>query len=314
MDKELKLKLQFFATTPIPGVAKRTDSNNYVEGQISYGQVIDLTLQENSWLFPGRTCTKAVLSNNGTIVVPTLDNAVGGGVTELCEDGEAGTYGTGQTTVSINKKVSEKFDGCFTVANIADMLLESAINTKKLRVMSETFNNWAYGEILKVATPSTITKTDGDEIGYVFDRIAEYKVLNHMQPAYALVSTTFLNKIYKSLSKRETNLGDETLINGYAGVYNGVTFIERYDQAEDLMLGSSEDLLIATPSKPEQIPDQRILGAYNASGENGGFELGMVSLWDVQASKGIVETWVHKYFGLGVLNQKSFTIDAKGGA
>lgn len=306
-DKDLKLKLQFFGAS-IPGTDRRTDAGNYPEGQQTWGQAITLALLEKSWLIPGQTYTRARLSNAGTLIIPTVDSVTEGAVTELCEEGVTGTNKGGQEIVSISKKVTGKFDDCFTFAGIADKVYENALNTLEFKKMAATYNNYVYDEMIKVGTESAVEYVVGSEIDYFYKRVAEYKKENHMAPDYALVSTDFLTALGVEILSRETTLGDSALINGFAGKINGISIIERYDQVEDVVLASAEALMIAEPSSPKQIPNQGILGAYERGGQDASFFGGMVSLHDVNALAAVVNTYVHKFFGMGIISSRMITI------
>lgn len=307
MEKDLKLKLQFFGD-PIAGVERRTDAGGYPEGQQTWGEAITLALLERSWLIPGQTFTRARLSDAGTLLVPTVDNTALGTVTDICADGDVSTKQGGQEIVSITKKVTGKFDDCFTFAGIADRVYENAFNTLEFKNMSTIYNNYVYDEMVKVGQESTVEYVDGEPINYFYSRVAEYKSLNHMAPDYALCSTSFLTELGVAILSRETALGDEALISGFAGKINGVVIIERYDQEEDLVLASAEAIMIAEPSSPKQIPNQGILGMYERGGVEASFFAGMVSLHDVHALSAVVNTYVHKFFGMGIISTRMITI------
>lgn len=290
----------------------RKDGMNYPEG-IKIGDAMSIAFFEKSWLIPGVTYTKLDFGDNGTLIEQLIDTDTYGTVTDLCEDGTTPDVKTKSWQVSINKKVSAEFDGCFTVAGIADKKVQKVINSMKFRMMAETYRHYVETQMKLTGTASTVSMGTGDSlyINYLADRILEYKKLNKVAPTLALVSSDYLAGLEKDIEMRQTNLGDQVLINGVVGRAKGVTFIEVLDQTEDLILFTMDAIGIGEPSSPKQIPNEGILGAYeiaSANGDQAGFSNGMISLYNIQAQKGIVNTWVHKFFGIGIKDAKLITI------
>lgn len=319
MKDNLKLKLQFFADnagktidTEIGGTlgTLRTDGNGYVDGY-TIGQIMNVALMENSWLIPGQTFTRERMTDAGTMIIPMIDKGTPGGVTDLCEDGKFATTTGGTATLMIDKKISGKFDGCFTVAGIADRAFQNAENSMQLKMMAEDYQAYVMTEMLKVAKESELdtTSTTMTNAEYFTRRLAEYRKLNHISPDYALVSSEYLTELEVEIALRQSNAGDAALINGFSGVLKGIPIIEQYDQTDKIILVKKEAIRIGEPTDPKQIPNTRILGAYQAGGDASGFDSGMISIYDVQASKGIVDTWTHKFFGVAIVSVRMITRD-----
>ena len=96
----------------------RQDAENYAEGLV-IGDAIIRGLGRYSWLQPNITYLNKTLSNAGVYYAPIVTGSQGA-ATALCADGDAGDANVEYLPIVIDKKVTGKFDGCFTVAGIAD--------------------------------------------------------------------------------------------------------------------------------------------------------------------------------------------------
>ena len=275
-------------------VSIRQDGDKYPEG-ISVGQTVELGIGRLLWLQPGVTFNEHILDDQGMISIPKI-TATAGEVTAICAEGDAGTANEERINLLIDKKISGKFDGCFTVAGIADKTSQKALNTAKLRVMANTKTRYVENEMITKATESKLNKADfvGNPRGYLSKAKTEAYKLSKKFPQIALVSLDFYDALDDAKAIRETLSGDEQYVNGVVGRTAGLLIIPTEIEV-DFILYSWEDLHLAVPSNPKQI-SSGILGD-SESIEGFSFDQGYASFLDVQASYGTAHTWLHGYFG-----------------
>ena len=277
----------------------RQDGANYLEGMTA-GQYIELGLGQYSWLVPGVTYTKDVLSDSGVMYIPKITGTQGS-ATALCVDGDPGTSNVEYLSLIIDKKVTAQFDGCFTVAGIADQRVQRLLNNYKLKNMQNDFQDDILTYIETTATASAKKlDPDGTESpsDYLLSLKNEYFNTNEFYPTVALVSSAFYEALEKELKVLATPLGDATLVYGYAGVTNGL-LIRPVPRMVDthVVLYVPEALHIATPSSPKNIGDN-ILGSVDNIEDN--FFNGYVSMADTNALAATSTTYLHKFYGKGI--------------
>lgn len=282
----------------------REDSNNYPEG-VKIGEAIQIAFFEKSWLVPNVTYTPLDFGENGTLIIPMVDKNTNGGATDLCAEANVGSGAVSQWQVSITKKVSGIFDGCFTVAGIADKTTQKLLNDVKLEIMVEDYRQYVKSQMDLTNTPSTVAMGTGANayITYFNARVLEFKKATKRMPTIAKVSSDFLAGLENDMLLRETNNGDFVLVNGFTGRIKETNIIEDLEQTEDMILMTSDAIGIGEPSSPKQIPNANVLGAFDyakANGDQAGFSNGIISLPHIEASKASVSTYLHKFFGMGI--------------
>lgn len=300
----------------------RTDNANYIEGHETAGYIINKSIFKKTIWIPGLTYNPAELNNAGVMMFPTIEKKTNGAATALCEDGVAGTVEGGFETLQITDKVSAEFHGCFNVAGIADGNFSKAMNTTKMRIMQEDYDNAIYANAIKSATESEVAEWsatdskpgDGSAYLYLKARIREFKTLNGAEPNFGFANGDFMDAVEADFEARQTNLGDNTILNGIQSElnqfkYRKTTLIE-HDQDEVLVLGNYETNFIATPKKPAQLAS--FMPEYDTTDLANSFNKGLISLTAVtnHMNPASVKTGVHKPFGHGVVAKITFTTSA----
>ena len=97
----------------------RQDGGLYVEG-VTQGQAIWLELAKHNWIMSNVTATVHTLDGDGKVQIPVFKKGTIKGFTELCEDGDVNKANFEFRSIDLSHKVSGIFNGCFTVAGIAD--------------------------------------------------------------------------------------------------------------------------------------------------------------------------------------------------
>lgn len=305
MKKQLKLNLGVHNIT----VVTRTDEDNYPEG-MTVAQSVEMGIGRILWLQPGITYNEHILDDQGTIGIPKV-SAAGGAVTDICAEGDAGTAEETRVLLNINKKYSGKFDGCFTVAGIADKTSQKALNKAKLRAMANIFTKHVEAEMVAGSTESELDPVDpkfkDNPRRYLVNAKNEAYKLAKKMPQIALVSLDFYEELDNAKAIRETIAGDEQYVNGVVGRTGGLLIIPTEIEV-DFILYSFEDLNIAKPSNPKQIA-AGILGDIESI-EGFSFDKGFASFLDVNASVGSAHTWMHGYFGT-LITDKTLMLKSK---
>lgn len=285
----------------------RQDNDNYPEGY-TVAQAVEMGIGRMLWLQPGVTFNEHVTDDQGTIGIPKI-TATEGGITEICAEGNAGDSDVTRVPLSIDKKVSGMFDGCFTVAGIAERSTEKALNKAKLRVMANTKTKYVEAQMIANSTESKLNKADfaDNPRKYLSKAKSEAYKLGKKWPQIALVSIDFYDELDNAKAIRETVSGDEQYVNGVVGKTAGLLIIPTEIEV-DFILYSWEDLNIAVPSSPKHIATG-ILGETDSI-EGFSFDKGYASFLDVKASSGTAHTWLHGYFGT-LITDKTLMLKSK---
>lgn len=279
--------------------ALRQDTDKYVEG-FTVGDAIYAGMGMLSWLQPGVTYTEHVLNDAGTILIPSMTVTTEGGRTALCVDGNtAETDGT-YVTISVDGKVSAKFDGCFVAAGIADLNFARALNNMKIKQMNKEYQNDVKAELLSKATVAT-TAVNADPAVYLGLLKTEFFTTKNEWPTVAMVSTSFYDKLVATAGKSFVQtVAEEAYVNGNVGKINGLVIIPQ-NQAEDVILFTADALHIVEPTKVSQVPMN--WGVQSPSSEAFSFSRGYITILETNAKAGTFNTYVHKYYGRLALSQ-----------
>ena len=273
----------------------RQDVNNYAEGT-SVGDMIVRGLGKYSWLQAGVTYTNYTLSDAGVLFLPIITGSQGAS-TAICADGNVGTADADYLSVIIDKKVSGKFDGCFTVAGISDKKIERALNNFKLKNMQNDFQDDVLTYILATATASAVVKAGSTAYEYLNALQLEYFAANEEFPEIALVSLAFYNELLLEKIALGVLSSDEAYVSGNVGKVLGMNLTVVPRLTRDAVVYVADALAIAKPASPAVI-GENILGAVDSDSD--AFYEGMVSIQAKDALKGIAETYVHKFYGKGI--------------
>jgi len=274
----------------------RQDAGNYAEGY-AVGDVIVRGLGQYSWLQPNVTYTPHTLSDSGVLYLPKVSGTQGA-ATAICADGTVGTSEVEYLNVLIDKKVSAKFDGCFTVAGISDQIIERALNNYKIKNMANDLQDDVLGYMKTTGTASAIVKADyTTAYEYLQALKREYFTANEEFPTVALVSMDFYDELMLEGVQFGTPLSDQIYVAGAVGTVMGLLLrpVPRLDR--DVILYVPEALHIVEPASPKVIGDN-IIGAVNT--ETSAFYNGMISVQDTDPLKGMAYTYVHKFYGKGI--------------
>lgn len=294
-----------------PTITLRQDGNNYVEG-MSIGKYILVNVLMDSFLQPSVTYTEHLMADQGMIAVPKISGTKGV-TTALCEDGSPGETSTEMVNLNIDRKATELFDGCFTTAGIADKNWEAALNTYKMYNLREQYEtdiieyitgpnetNDDYANITAaVADPATFA---GNPSGYLNALRKEYtKNTRGIRSTVGLCSVDFYYSVVDAGINLGTPLGDEFFVRGTEAVgrTSGLLLVPSIlmDEAGvDVVVYNPMGLHIGIPTTTKAI-GQNILGAGGFIPDSMSFSDGLLSMWETQAKKGIVATYVHKPFG-----------------
>lgn len=274
----------------------RQDAGNYAEGY-AVGDVIVRDLGQYSWLQPGVTYTAHTLSDAGVLYLPKISGTQGA-ATDICEDGSVGTSSVEMLSVLIDKKVSAKFDGCFTVAGITDQTIERALNNYKIKNMANDLQDDILAAMLADGTESAVVKADYDTTyAYLQALKREFFTANEEFPSIALVSMNFYDELMLEGVAFGTPLSDQIYVAGAVGTVMGLLVRPVPRLERDVILYTPDALHIVEPASPKVIGDN-ILGAINT--ETSAFYNGMISVQSLDALKGMAYTYVHKFYGKGI--------------
>lgn len=274
----------------------RQDAEKYAEGSI-VGDIIVRGLGKQAWLQPGVTYTAHTLSDAGVLYLPKVSGAQGA-ATNICVDGVVGTSDVEYLSVVIDKKVSAKFDGCFTVAGIADKVIERALNNYKMKNMMNDMQDDVLAYMKATGTASAVVKANyTTAYGYFRALQNEYFAANDEFPTVALVSMDFYDELLLEQIPFGTPIGDNAYVSGNVGTVLGMIVRPVVNLDRDAILYVPEALHIAKPASPKVI-GENILGAVDSDSD--AFYDGMVSIQAKDALKGIVNTYVHKFYGKGI--------------
>ena len=289
----MKFNLKMYDITS----TRRQDEANYLEGMTTYDTIM-VGLYQGSWLQPGVTFTNHLLRDAGKIEVPKITGAEGGVTDLLNTAANVGTANVAMVYLEVDKKVSAKFDGTFTLTGIADKNIELGLNNYKIRSMKTTKEKYVHGKLVAGATTSLVDKADfvGNPYQYLNAMKTEYaKNTLGMMPTIALVSYDFLEELTNADFTRETNQGDAVLITGALQGKLGLLVIPVHYQTIPVILYSADGLHLGTPVNTKSIGDTILGDIESMAGVE--FRNGIVTMNNTDASKLKVETYVHNVFG-----------------
>lgn len=278
------------------------DSQEYLQG-ITIAEKMELGMGKFSWLQPGVTYTSHVLNEAGKIMIPVVRRGEAGGITSLCEDGKSSGVTTEWIEVPLDKKVSQMFDSCFTIAGTVPKNWEQMINSAKLKVMQEEWQEDVEKELETKAT--AFSKSSAD---YASDPRPCTKLLSAMRteyrkktkrwPTVCLVSLAFSEQLAdEKLTLNSPAMVEQTYVSGNVGVYKQMLIVPT-DLETDAIMYTVEALNLARAGSLKQIPAQMVVGEGVDLGALGvEFSSGYISKIDVKAQGIGSNTWVHKPFG-----------------
>jgi hypothetical protein len=165
--------------------------------------------------------------------------------------------------------------------------------------MKETKEKYVHEYLVNNSTNSAVDKTDyvGTPYQFVNAMKTEYaKNTKGMQPTIALVSYDFLEELTNADFTRETNQGDAVLITGALIGKLGLLIIPIVYQDEPIIMYNPDGLHIGTPTNTKALGD-RVLGDIENMA-NAEFTNGVVTMYDTDASKMKIQTYVHNVFGV----------------
>ena len=273
----------------------RQDAENYAEGLV-IGDAIIRGLGRYSWLQPNITYLNKTLSNAGVYYAPIVTGSQGA-ATALCADGDAGDANVEYLPIVIDKKVTGKFDGCFTVAGIADKSIEQSLNNFKLKNMQNDMQDDVLAYMVATGTESLVAKGVLPAYEYLQKLKTEYFTANEEYPTVALISIAFQDELILERIAMGDLVGDEVYVAGALGRVLGMILRPVPRLLRDAILYIPEALTIVKPANTAVI-GENILGAVNS--ETDAFYDGLVSIQAKDALKGIVNTYVHKFYGKGI--------------
>lgn len=276
----------------------RQDADNYQEGY-SVADAIEVGLGKYSWLIPGVTCTLETMTNSGVLQIPKISGTQGA-ATAICADGDAGDADIDYLNIIIDRKVTGKFDGCFTLAQIAGKKEERALNNYKLKNMQNDFQDDILATLVADSVDATAKYTSGTTkpSDYLLSLKSEYFAANEEEPTIALISNQFYEDVIKEFKDLATPLGDETLVAGAAGRAMGLLLrpVPRLT-TNPVIVYTPDALYIAKPSTTAQI-SEKIIGDVDDIADN--FFNGYLAMVDKRAIAGTASTYVHKFYGKGI--------------
>lgn len=282
----------------------RKDASGTYEG-LEIGTLITLATFQDSWLIPGVTFTAHKMTNAGTKIIPTLNTKDGDTtnlITLLCENGNSTELTMGELQLQINRKVSNRFDGCYVTAGIANREFAGGMNQLKFEQMADQFQNAMHKTLTDAAGVSKIdAPTAGKYREYAIKRIGEYKTANNKRPTVALVSSECATNLLLEKIARPTMAGDSAEVTGEFGQINLVRFIEVPNQTEDMILLNFNALHIGSPTEVGQLMGSN--AAYAGAIGAGEMSKGVIALEEVNAAAGMAYTWIHKFFGAVAVSQ-----------
>lgn len=284
----------------------RKDASGTYDG-LEIGALITLAAFQDSWLIPNVTFTAHRMTDAGTKIIPTLTTKDGDTtnlITALCVNGNSTELTLGELQLQINKKVSNKFDGCFVTAGIANREFSDGMNMLKIEQMRNQFLNEMHKTLTDGATASQIdAPTAGKYVEYSVKRIAEYTKANKMRPTVALVSSDMAMNLLLEKIQRQTPAGDSAAVTGEFGQINLVRFIEVPDQTEDMILINYNALHIGSPTNVGQLMGSNAAYAGALTNKDAEMNKGVIALEEINAAAGMAYTWIHKFFGAVAVSQ-----------
>lgn len=289
----------------------RTDAAGYVEGY-QWGERFLYGFAMHNWLIPGLTYTRHVLTDAGTIVLPysVVPTPTGAQITDLCADGTPSNQDASILQISVDKKVSDRFDGCYTAAGISMVEWAALINDAKLRNMANEQKLYVAQQL--AANNIASTSTDATEYGKFIDSKTQYFAHTGRYPTFALVSSDYFDALIKEnivLNLFGTaNLAQDAYVHGESGQIAGVAIINTGLSTAQLgakaYISDAEALHIVVPRSINQVPaGWSIQGPYNAGEMTEGlsFSEGIQAIVDIHAASGMFYTWIHYFFGVKVI-------------
>lgn len=282
-------------------VTQRVDAANYAEG-FTYGQAIMIGLGKRSWLVPGRTFTLHTLNAAGQVIIPVYEPGDLKGATALCDEGTFNKATKKSETLLLDKKIGGEFDGCFTVAGIAQKDWERALNNATLMQMAMDYQSTIETALQAGGTDSEVVSTGLSASQYLLKLKSEYFKKTKQQATVALVNDEFYNQILD----QQTNLGtagsDFAFINGAVGTVSGLTIIQT-SMDTPVILTNVNGIHIAVAGSPKQVPQfGNIIGDYDINSLDIGFSAGMISKTDIKPKFIGATTYVHLPLGTKIID------------
>jgi len=302
----------------------RTDAAGYVEGY-QWGHRILYGFAQHNWLQPGLTYTRHELSNAGTVVLPysIVPTPTGARVTDLCSPATPSNADASIMQVLVDKKVSDRFDGCFTSAGISMLEWAELINDHKLRNMANDQKYYIAQKLAAASNASGAHTVEQTSSAYADFLAAEtlFWTVTGRSAEFALVSNEYYNTLLKEQVSLNLygnlHLGETAYVNGLVGEIAGIRIIRT--GLPEAILGApayfmdAETLHIAVPNSIHQIPIGWNIQGPHASAllaESPSFSQGIQYILDSDAPSGIEYTWLHYYFGAFVIEDFLVTLKA----
>ena len=287
---------------------QRQDKSLYLEG-LTQGQAIWLELGQRTWVLDGVTATIHSLNQAGQVQIPVFKTGDIKGLTELCEDGDGNKANYEFRTLNLDKKVSGVFNGCFTVANIADPNITSMLDQATIRQMALAYTTGIENELVANAQAGTISDTNATNFEILMDLQKKFFDENRIQPSAVLVSARAYKEIAKEHGFIPTASGSTILTTGNVGIYAGLQIIQTNITDTDLIMISPESVHIAIAGSPEQANQSGSLSAgFDIFNQMNGFSAGIVSKLDNMAQNVATKTWVHIPLGIKIIPELAYKI------
>ncbi len=284
----------------------RQDASKYVEG-VEKGNAINLKLYKNSILAPNITFTPATLNDAGTLEIPRVSTTTEQTATNICEKANYSVQDVELVTVSIDKKVSEEYGGCFVSAGLADKEFKEAIDKQKTNTMQKAFERHFNTLITDGANSTAGTVVDQPKAWdkLLAERTAFFKRTGEM-PTAVYVSAEFEAKIISEKILRETNEGDLALTRGVVGEVLGMNIIRNDFLTKDFVMLNAMAVYVVSPQKTSQVAVAN--GQISGNGPLSIWSNGVSIIEGADRDTGIVKTSAHKYFGMKVIDPKYITV------
>ena len=287
---------------------QRQDGGLYLEG-VTQGQAIWLELAKHNWIMSNVTATIHTLDGNGKVQIPVFKKGALKGFTELCEDGNVNKANFEFRSVDLSHKVSGEFNGCFTVAGIADPKITESLDSATIRQMSLAYSTGIETELINNAQPVTITDTKATYFDILMSLKKRFFEENRTQPTAVLVSARAFIEIAKEHGFIPTSAGSLILTSGNVGTYAGLTIIETNITDTDIIMISPESVHIAVAGNPQQASPKGVAGeSFELFNQMNGFSAGMISKIDSKPL-GVGEvTYLHVPIGVTVIPELAYKI------
>lgn len=281
----------------MPTIDLRTDSAGYVEGTKMASTVLRVGMLENRFLVPGVTYTQHLLTDAGDIEIPKVTKLTNGTRSALCDAHTAATMAVTYEALKIDSKEGGEFDGCFTVAGIADKNVERALNSAKLTQIGADFEAHVLTDIENNLTDYTTAWSGSGTNQYLQDLKKAYRIQTGYTAKIALVSLDFYYTAISEMSNLSNQLGADTYVTGAdtPKMIAGLMVIPVDLLSRDVILYNPLGLNIGFPVNTKAIGGG-ILGDFDSSAME--FQGGLISYHQMPTNGSIVvKTWVLMPYG-----------------